>query len=156
AHLTLPLDRPIIIARDGDTPGSKAEAALHKVAAALVAKGVDLYVTAPDTGTDLNDVLQSGGDAAVRAQIDAAARYQPPTSGGASAPAMSAAEASAKLREAVATFMDEALSWDGDAHLYEEPEDAFDLANEEAPRMEGPGVAPVVGIKAPAGLGKTE
>lgn len=68
----VPEGEPVIIARDGDVPGSKADNQIIRSAQALVERGHSVSVATPPEGKDANDVLVAHGDAAVRALIDGA------------------------------------------------------------------------------------
>lgn len=65
----VPDGEPVIIARDGDTPGSKADNQLARAAQALVQRGHVVSIAAPPEGEDANDVLVEEGDEAVRVLI---------------------------------------------------------------------------------------
>lgn len=62
----LPEDAPVIIARDGDEPNSKADQQLRQAATILRERGHDVSVAEPPPGQDFNDILQADGDDAVR------------------------------------------------------------------------------------------
>ena len=62
----------VIVARDGDAPGSKAEIQLRHAVTILRQRGCQVAVAEPPTGKDFNDVLVEGGEDAVRALIAAA------------------------------------------------------------------------------------
>lgn len=66
ARAPVPDDASIIIARDGDEPNSKADQQLRKAATILRGMNRDVTVAMPPAGKDFNDVLQAGGDQAVR------------------------------------------------------------------------------------------
>ena len=65
----VPLDRPVIIARDADEPGSQADKALMKAVGEMIERGVSVRVVSPPnptkTGYDFNDVLMDSGSQAV-------------------------------------------------------------------------------------------
>jgi predicted P-loop ATPase len=63
----------VIVARDGDPPASKADNQLRQAVTILRKRGCRVVVAEPPLGKDFNDVLVEGGEAAVRALIDAAA-----------------------------------------------------------------------------------
>jgi predicted P-loop ATPase len=69
----VPEGAAVIVARDGDPPASKADIQLRRAVTILRRRVYQVAVTEPPTGKDCNDVLVEGGDAAVRALIDAAA-----------------------------------------------------------------------------------
>jgi phage/plasmid primase-like uncharacterized protein len=56
----------VLIGRDGDDPGSKADRQLRKAAARLKGRGHEVRVAAPPQGRDFNDVLREGGEQQVR------------------------------------------------------------------------------------------
>lgn len=62
----------VIIARDGDAPGSKAEGQILRAASSLSARGITVQMAAPPEGEDFNDILMREGDDAVRSRIAAA------------------------------------------------------------------------------------
>jgi predicted P-loop ATPase/phage/plasmid primase-like uncharacterized protein len=68
----MPEGASVIVARDGDEPGSKADQQLRRAAAALRARGLQVSVASPPLGMDFNDVLQKSGEQAVRDLIAAA------------------------------------------------------------------------------------
>jgi len=68
-----PEGAPVIVARDGDEPGSKADQQLRRAVATLRARGFQVSVASPPFGMDFNDVLQKSGEQAVRDLIAAAA-----------------------------------------------------------------------------------
>jgi hypothetical protein len=61
---------PVVIARDGDEPGSKADRALVQAVNALRARGHSICVAIPPTGEDFNDVLAKQGPDGVKRLID--------------------------------------------------------------------------------------
>jgi phage/plasmid primase-like uncharacterized protein len=65
----LPDGVPVIIARDGDEPNSKADQQLRQAVTMLRSQGRDVSVAEPPPGQDFNDILQSGGDETVRMLI---------------------------------------------------------------------------------------
>jgi phage/plasmid primase-like uncharacterized protein len=67
-----PPGRPIIIARDSDEPGSRADTTIRKAIRSLLEKGMDVSVATPPEGQDFNDVLIRDGGDAVRIAIEAA------------------------------------------------------------------------------------
>lgn len=62
----LPDGAPVIIARDGDEPNSKADQQLRAAVTILRERGHDVSVAEPPPGQDFNDILQTDGDDAVR------------------------------------------------------------------------------------------
>ena len=56
----VPDSAPVVIARDGDEPGSKADRALVQAVNALRARGHSVCVAVPPTREDFNDVLATG------------------------------------------------------------------------------------------------
>jgi len=62
----VPIDRPVIIARDADEPGSEADKALMKAVARMMARGVSVRVVSPryptKKGYDFNDALMDYGN----------------------------------------------------------------------------------------------
>lgn len=71
-----PANRPIIIARDADTPGSPADKALMKAVRAMIERGLEVQTALPprpqEPGFDFNDALQKYGDDAVADALDRA------------------------------------------------------------------------------------
>ncbi|MEM1149467.1 MAG: toprim domain-containing protein [Pseudomonadota bacterium] len=71
----------VTLCRDADKPGSPADAALFKAAMSLHDAGVKVWIAAPPelagSKRDFNDTLQSGGEDAVRAAIEAAEPFAP-------------------------------------------------------------------------------
>ncbi|HXU20722.1 MAG TPA: toprim domain-containing protein, partial [Verrucomicrobiae bacterium] len=61
---------PVVIARDGDEPGSKADRALVQAVNALRARGHSVCVAVPPTGEDFNDVLAKQGPDGVKRLVD--------------------------------------------------------------------------------------
>jgi P4 family phage/plasmid primase-like protien len=73
---------PVIIARDGDEPGTKADRQIGTATTRLVQRGHAAAVATPPLGKDFNDVLVEHGNDAVRNLIDGAvsiADHAPPT-----------------------------------------------------------------------------
>jgi predicted P-loop ATPase/phage/plasmid primase-like uncharacterized protein len=68
----VPGGTPVIVARDGDEPGSKADHHLRRAVAALRARSLQVSVATPPPGLDFNDVLQQSGEQAVRDLITVA------------------------------------------------------------------------------------
>jgi predicted P-loop ATPase len=71
ARAPLPDGAPVIIARDGDEPNSKADQQLRQAVTLLRDRGHDVTVAEPPPGQDFNDVLQADGEDAVRMLIAA-------------------------------------------------------------------------------------
>ncbi len=67
----------VIIARDGDLPGSKAEGQIGRAAANLVRRGMTVMIATPPEEQDFNDVLVREGEAAVRTRINNAEPFHP-------------------------------------------------------------------------------
>ena len=67
----------VIIARDGDAPGSKAERQITRAATSLVRRGMTVMIATPPEGQDFNDVLVRDGDVAVRDPIAGAEPFRP-------------------------------------------------------------------------------
>jgi predicted P-loop ATPase/phage/plasmid primase-like uncharacterized protein len=62
----------VIVARDGDEPGSKADQQLRRAVTTLRARAFQVSVASPPLGMDFNDVLRKSGEQAVRDLIAAA------------------------------------------------------------------------------------
>ena len=126
-----PAGRRVVVARDDDAPHSAADKALGKLVAAWRTAGVDLVVATPwlarkGDKSDLNDTLQAGGVAAVRARI--AAALDP----GIRAPRrLPVDEGRRVLGEAVAAFFAEASAW-GERLSDDERQDPPPAAGEDA------------------------
>jgi hypothetical protein len=71
-HAPLPDKAPVIIARDGDIPGSKADNQIMRAISKLSGRGHKVSVATPPEGKDFNDLLSDSGADAVRASIDSA------------------------------------------------------------------------------------
>jgi len=67
----------VIIARDGDACGSKAESQILRAASSLAAPGLTVMMASPPEGRDFNDVLVNEGDNAVRNRIAGAENMNP-------------------------------------------------------------------------------
>ena len=72
ARAPVPDGASVIVARDGDEPGSKADRQLRKAIAQLRRRGHDVLVADPPAGQDFNDMLLEAGEQAVRDAISAA------------------------------------------------------------------------------------
>lgn len=66
----------VIIARDGDAPGSKAEGQILRAASTLAARGIPVQMATPPEGEDFNDILMREGEDAVRGRIAAAEPFR--------------------------------------------------------------------------------
>ena len=62
----------LVVARDGDEPGSKAHEKLQSSLSMLREAGHHVFVANPPLGKDFNDVLQQDGEEGVRALIESA------------------------------------------------------------------------------------
>lgn len=67
----------VIIARDGDAPGSKAEGMITRAATALALRGLTVRVATPPEDQDFNDVLLREGEEAIRNRIAGADLFRP-------------------------------------------------------------------------------
>ena len=67
----------VIIARDGDLPGSKAESQITRAATSLARRGMTVMIATPPEAQDFNDVLLREGEEAVRNRIAAAEHLSP-------------------------------------------------------------------------------
>lgn len=74
----LPELATVVIARDGDPPGSRADAQVAKAAFSLQKRGHTVLMATPPEGQDVNDVLLRAGADAVRTLIDGAEPFDPP------------------------------------------------------------------------------
>jgi predicted P-loop ATPase len=66
ARAPVPAGKPVLIAGDGDALDSKAHHQRQGAITALRARGHDVSVADPPSGSDFNDVLRAGGEEAVR------------------------------------------------------------------------------------------
>ena len=71
----VPENATVIIARDGDLPGSKAEGQMARAASMLAHRGMTVLIATPPEEQDFNDVLVREGEPAVRDRIGAAERF---------------------------------------------------------------------------------
>ena len=71
ARAPVPDDVPIVVARDGDEAGSKADKQIRQATTILRGQGRQVTVAEPPPGKDFNDVLVEDGEDAVRARIQA-------------------------------------------------------------------------------------
>lgn len=67
----------VIIARDGDAPGSKAEGMITRAATALALRGLTVMIATPPEDQDFNDVLLREGEEAIRKRIAGAEAQTP-------------------------------------------------------------------------------
>ena len=72
ARAPVPNKATVIIARDGDAPGSKAEGQILRTASSLMARGFTVLMATPPEGEDFNDILMRASEDAVRSRIAAA------------------------------------------------------------------------------------
>lgn len=72
AKAPLPEGAEVIVARDGDIPGSPANGQMDRTLATLKARGLITLLASPPEGQDFNDVLRNAGEEAVRMAIAAA------------------------------------------------------------------------------------
>lgn len=73
----VPDQATVIVARDGDAPGSKAEGQILRAASTLAARRITVEMATPPEGQDFNDVLVREGEEAVRSRISGAERFRP-------------------------------------------------------------------------------
>ena len=73
----VPEKATVIIARDGDAPGSKAEGMITRAATALALLGLTVMIATPPEDQDFNDVLLREGEEAIRNRIAAADLFRP-------------------------------------------------------------------------------
>ncbi|MGR3270288.1 DUF7146 domain-containing protein [Thalassococcus profundi] len=72
----VPANATVVIARDGDLPGSKAEGQMARAASQLAHRGMTVLIATPPEEQDFNDVLVREGEAAVRNRIAAAEPFR--------------------------------------------------------------------------------
>lgn len=72
----VPENATVIVARDGDLPGSKAEGQITRAASMLAHRGMTVLIATPPEEQDFNDVLVREGEAAVRNRIAAAEPFR--------------------------------------------------------------------------------
>lgn len=72
ARAPVPDKAMVIIARDGDAPGSRAEGQILRTASSLMARGMTVHMATPPEGEDFNDILVREGEDAVCSRIAAA------------------------------------------------------------------------------------
>lgn len=65
----VPEGADVIVARDGDPAGSRADNKIKRAVAKLRSRGFSVAVAAPPEGKDFNDLLRSDGEEAVRAMV---------------------------------------------------------------------------------------
>jgi phage/plasmid primase-like uncharacterized protein len=68
----VPAGAPVVIARDGDEAGSKADRQIAKAAASLATRGHSVFMATPPQGDDFNDILMKRGPDVVCKLIDEA------------------------------------------------------------------------------------
>jgi putative DNA primase/helicase len=77
----IPVDRPVVIARDADIPGSQADIALMKAVSAMMRRGISVRVVSPPNptkpGYDFNDALMDYGIEAVADALENGGRVKP-------------------------------------------------------------------------------
>ena len=66
---SVPEHATVIVARDGDPPGSKADGQIKRAVAKLQKRGITVMVAAPPENKDFNDLLRENGEEAVRALV---------------------------------------------------------------------------------------
>jgi predicted P-loop ATPase/phage/plasmid primase-like uncharacterized protein len=66
ARAPVPDGTAIIVARDGDEPGSKADHQLRRAVTILRGQGREVAVAEPPAGQDFNDILRGDGEQAIR------------------------------------------------------------------------------------------
>jgi P4 family phage/plasmid primase-like protien len=71
-HAPVPAGAAVVVARDGDEDGSKADQTIRKAAASLAERGHSVSMATPPLGQDFNDVLLETGAEAVRKLINEA------------------------------------------------------------------------------------
>jgi len=75
----LPEKASVILARDGDLPGSKANTQIMRAISKLASRGHPVSIATPPEGKDFNDLLRDLGADAVRASIAGAILFQADT-----------------------------------------------------------------------------
>ncbi len=73
----VPANATVIVARDGDLPGSKAEGQMARASSMLAQRGMTVLIATPPEEQDFNDVLVREGEAAVRDRIAGAEPFRP-------------------------------------------------------------------------------
>jgi phage/plasmid primase-like uncharacterized protein len=77
----LPVDRPVVIARDADEPGSQSDKALLAAIEAMIKRGVSVRVVSPPKptkkGYDFNDALVDYGAKAVSTALETGGHVKP-------------------------------------------------------------------------------
>jgi predicted P-loop ATPase len=71
ARAPVPDGAPVVVARDGDEAGSKADSQIRRAVTILRGQGRQVTVAEPPPGKDFNDVLLEEGEDAVRARLQA-------------------------------------------------------------------------------------
>jgi hypothetical protein len=78
---TVPIGRPVIVARDADKNGSPADKALMKAVAAMTERGISVRVVSPPNptknGYDFNDALMDYGSEAVIRVFESSGQVRP-------------------------------------------------------------------------------
>jgi phage/plasmid-associated DNA primase len=77
ARAPIPDKATVILARDGDAPGSRAEGQIIRAATALALRGLRVLIATPPEGEDFNDMLQREGEDAIRNRIAGAELFRP-------------------------------------------------------------------------------
>ncbi len=75
----LPEKASVILARDGDLPGSKADNQIRRAISKLSSRGREVSVATPPEGKDFNDLLRDSGADMVRASIAGAVLFRADT-----------------------------------------------------------------------------
>ncbi len=78
-NASLPEKAPVIVARDGDIQGSKADNQIRRAISKLSSRGYQVSVATPPEGKDFNDLLHDSGADAVRASIAGAIFFRADT-----------------------------------------------------------------------------
>jgi predicted P-loop ATPase len=71
ARAPVPEGVAVVVARDGDEAGSKADNQIRRAVTILRGQGLEVTVAEPPPGKDFNDVLMDEGEEAVRARLQA-------------------------------------------------------------------------------------
>lgn len=79
ANAPLPEKASVIVARDGDLPGSKADNQIRRATSKLASHGYQVSIATPPEGKDFNDLLRDLGADAVRASIAGAVSFRADT-----------------------------------------------------------------------------
>jgi hypothetical protein len=78
ARAPVPDKATVILAHDGDAPGSRAEGQIIRAATALALRGLRVLIATPPEGEDFNDMLQREGEDAIRNRIAGAEPFRTP------------------------------------------------------------------------------